>query len=276
MQRLIKSIVICMLMFGMSGCLTSNKNPSIKNCFNPWKPTDKTINSEDAIIKGDFTNRYFIGGLITSRSKVFKKAIKTPSNFEAPETIDNSEYISYVQNQGNLPECAARSQASILDATYWRTKNFKCKTDAHKLYMRSKIIEGNGEQKGVSLESVLEAVESESFMESGEKPSVKNEVVELTEDIPYIIHKYGFLLAGLMITDAWYTPTYTGKIRDGGNEIGQHAVVVVGYSKPCGLVKILNSWGDSWGDYGYCYLTFEEFDREFIYGITQSLSWEPK
>ena len=273
MKRLIKVIVICMLMVGVNGCLTSgpNKNSSIKKCFNSWGSTSK------AISKGSFTNRFFVGGLTMSKSKIMgKKAIKAPSNFEAPEIIDNSEYISYIQNQGQLPECAARSEASILDATYWRANNFKCKTDAHKLYMQSKIIEGTVGKDGVSLESVLEAVKSESFIESGDKPSVKSEIVESIDDLTYAIHKYGFLLAGLMITDAWYTPTYTGKIRDDGNEIGQHAVVVVGYSKPCGLVKILNSWGDSWGDYGYCYLTFEEFDREFIYGITQSISWEPK
>lgn len=38
-----------------------------------------------------------------------------------------------------------------------------------------------------------------------------------------------------------------------------HAVVVVGYDDYRGLFEIRNSWGDTWGNRGYCYITYGSF-----------------
>lgn len=53
------------------------------------------------------------------------------------------------------------------------------------------------------------------------------------------------------------------------NYVNQHAVTVVGFDKSKkfegrevqGAFKILNSYGEEWGDNGYCWIPFEEFGR---------------
>lgn len=44
-----------------------------------------------------------------------------------------------------------------------------------------------------------------------------------------------------------------------GNNLGGHAVVVVGYSDARGAFKIINSWGTNWGDGGYGWISYSAF-----------------
>lgn len=44
-------------------------------------------------------------------------------------------------------------------------------------------------------------------------------------------------------------------------ESGGHAVVIVGYDDKTGLVEIRNSWGEGWGNNGYCYMKYETLER---------------
>lgn len=47
-----------------------------------------------------------------------------------------------------------------------------------------------------------------------------------------------------------------------------HAVVVIGYdnNKYGGAFEILNSWGKEWGDNGYCWIKYSDFDHFVYYG----------
>jgi hypothetical protein len=44
-----------------------------------------------------------------------------------------------------------------------------------------------------------------------------------------------------------------------GQELGGHAMVVVGYSDAKAAFKILNSWGIEWGNQGYCWISYSFF-----------------
>jgi len=46
-----------------------------------------------------------------------------------------------------------------------------------------------------------------------------------------------------------------------GQEIGGHAMVVVGYSDTKDAFKILNSWGQDWGTNGYFWISYNQFPR---------------
>jgi C1A family cysteine protease len=41
--------------------------------------------------------------------------------------------------------------------------------------------------------------------------------------------------------------------------VGGHCVVAVGYDTPSRRFIVRNSWGDGWGDKGYCYLPWAFF-----------------
>lgn len=44
-----------------------------------------------------------------------------------------------------------------------------------------------------------------------------------------------------------------------GQDQGGHALVVVGYENSKGAVKVINSWGESWGEGGFGYISYRAF-----------------
>ncbi|MEH7210069.1 C1 family peptidase [Priestia megaterium] len=54
--------------------------------------------------------------------------------------------------------------------------------------------------------------------------------------------------------------------KAGEQELGGHAVLVVGYKQINGKLHFIirNSWGTDWGDKGYCYMPVEFFDKGIV------------
>jgi hypothetical protein len=50
-------------------------------------------------------------------------------------------------------------------------------------------------------------------------------------------------------------------LRSTGRILGGHAVVLLGWSEERGMVRVLNSWGSSWGQQGRAWLPGELLDR---------------
>lgn len=45
--------------------------------------------------------------------------------------------------------------------------------------------------------------------------------------------------------------------KEGEKEVGGHCVVIVGYDRTKQQFIVRNSWGENWGDHGYCYFPYE-------------------
>lgn len=52
--------------------------------------------------------------------------------------------------------------------------------------------------------------------------------------------------------------------------IGGHAMVVVGYDDGKGAFELLNSWGEAWGNGGFCWLRYADYARLVWYGFQLS------
>lgn len=50
----------------------------------------------------------------------------------------------------------------------------------------------------------------------------------------------------------------------GEQELGGHAMLVVGYDDEKGWAIVRNSWGSEWGDKGYCYLPYKYFTKGLV------------
>lgn len=80
----------------------------------------------------------------------------------------------------------------------------------------------------------------------------------LAEGIPVVI--------GIKVYESFESPDVarTGMIpvpnKSRERFLGGHAMCAVGYKDNTNLVVVRNSWGDKWGDKGYCYMPYRLFN----------------
>ena len=71
-------------------------------------------------------------------------------------------------------------------------------------------------------------------------------------------------------------------IRDANNRPrcahGGHAMLVTGYDNDLGAYRLLNSWGDRWGDGGFAWLSYRAFERQVrgAYVARDMPTWDPE
>lgn len=70
----------------------------------------------------------------------------------------------------------------------------------------------------------------------------------------------GPVVLGIEWTADMMTPK-GGVIRPTGRSYGGHAILAIGCDTRRGMVRLLNSWGASWGDNGRAWLTIADLDR---------------
>ncbi len=85
------------------------------------------------------------------------------------------------------------------------------------------------------------------------------------------------MVAGMNIGNRFEYPTIksdgTSIITNDRSSVGGHAIAVVGYddsivtSDGIGAFKLANSWGTSWGDKGFSYISYKAFLNDIIEGI---------
>jgi hypothetical protein len=67
---------------------------------------------------------------------------------------------------------------------------------------------------------------------------------------------------GMVVDDAYLNLRGSGIYERGGKAVGGHAQVVVGYSKTRDAFRVLNSWGEDWGDGGFAWIASSFFETE--------------
>jgi len=165
------------------------------------------------------------------------------------------------EDQGSTPQCAAYSASSMVENILWKRNGYVIDDiDPKKLYRYAKSVDGDPNGDGTTLTAILEAVLQEGWFDT-KKSQVR--VITNAFDLKAAIHKYGTCIAGFNITDEWYEgkPVISG--RSGAASVGGHAVQVVGYDQD--YCYIQNSWGREWGHLGFAKLTWEAFERQFLY-----------
>ena len=90
------------------------------------------------------------------------------------------------------------------------------------------------------------------------------------EMVKYAIHKFGCCLLGLNITEEWYhcSPSKDTISDTASKFIGGHAVLCCGYNREGVIIQ--NSWGESFGEYGYVTIKWKAFLQQFQYGAVLS------
>lgn len=81
----------------------------------------------------------------------------------------------------------------------------------------------------------------------------------ITDSIPVIIS--AFLTPEFGITDEFGVSAYREHSRDFDEEGACHAMLVVGYDDLYNAFKVVNSWGENWGNDGFVWIDYKAFEN---------------
>lgn len=219
-------------------------------------------------MKNQYAQMFVPGALKVPEKLQKKQCFCASSSFQGPRELLLDGYCTPIENQGNLPYCAAYAASSFAESILWRKRGYHKDIDPTPLYKYAKTIDGDPDGDGTTLNAALSALLEKGYFDAA-VCRVKTFGGSIfgnsgaINDLKYAIHKYGCAEIGLNITDKWYTPK-NGVIQSGGVSQGGHAILACGYDE--GGILILNSWGAEWGHEGKAYVPNAVFDSQFMYG----------
>lgn len=212
-------------------------------------------------IVDDFAERHKVGFCTMPKSISYLAMPFSASVAKAvPLSVLNLGSATKVEDQGSTPQCAAYSASSYAESILWRkTGSLPREVDPQIVYMWAKQYDGDPDGDGTTLVAVLDGLKALGYIDS----DCQTRTVMSPFDVKSAIHRYGFCLLGLNITDEWYRGN-----RDitstTARFVGGHAVLCVGYDQEG--VWILNSWGPKWGQGGFAHIGWHAFNKQFMYG----------
>lgn len=208
------------------------------------------------------------------------KAIQQP--VPVPEKVDLRKQLSKVEDQGTIGSCSANATAGCLE--YLQIKDGLKFFDVSRLfiYYTTRELEGTVEEdSGACLRDVIKAVAAKGYCSEATWPykterfaikpsetafkeaesnliSSYHSLEGITEMFNCLAEGYPFIF-GLPLYASFNSDwtRVTGKVEmPNGNFIGNHAMCCVGYDIKKKVFIVRNSWGEQWGDFGFCYIPF--------------------
>jgi hypothetical protein len=201
------------------------------------------------------------GGLIDS--PVFGLPDIVPDNFSSPAYVDGRPYCIETSNQGRTDHCAGYSMAGAKEVMHWRETGIRTQYDGDECYRVAKTIDGMPGVRGTSLFAAAQAAISLGWF-VGDPKHIPN-----AEFLKWALHRYGCCVVGFRINSDWMNVnTRSGWIANTRNPRpeGGHAVLVCYYDRHG--VGFQNSWGVQWGVSGFGRMTWDQFGRQFMHGVS--------
>lgn len=216
-----------------------------------------------------------------------------------PPKIDLRPYMTAVEDQGDSNSCTANAMAGAYEYLgkrlnnqetnvsrlfiYYNARNLDGATDQDEgTYLRSciKVLKKYGacseETWPFDLDYVYTSPEEEAYHEASSflvEDAYRVEV-DLDQMRSCLAEGYPFTF-GLELFASFQSAGANGLIPmpdpENDRHDGGHAMLCVGYSDPDKVFIVRNSWGDDWGDRGYCYIPYDYMTNADLNGDLWSI-----
>ena len=212
------------------------------------------------------------------------KYVKEQEDEVLPENVDLSKNFPVPGMQGMQSSCTAWASAYALKTFHEKVERnwgFSNKTMFSPAFVYNQINGGN--DQGAYISDALDVIvkqgcasfstmkydqddystqPSQEAIKEASKYKAKS-YAKLNKDninsLKEILNKKNGFVIGAYITQSFYD--YKGGVysKQTGGSMGGHAMVVVGYDDNKNAFKIMNSWSETWGDKGYCWVEYNTF-----------------
>lgn len=234
-------------------------------------------------------NRKYTLKFDTPDERDFELTLETPS-VHAPK-VDLRPYMPPVYDQGPLGSCTSNALCGLRQ--YFAMKHGDS-TELSRLYLywHERELEGTiYEDSGAMLRDGMKVLKklgvcpekdfpydisrfterpsTQAEMDAGKyKIKSYHKVRNLTEVKTCLQHGLPVAI-GIIVYESFESPEVakTGVVpmpQYPEQQLGGHALLVVGYSDEDEHLIVRNSWGENWGDKGYCYLPYDYYRKGLI------------
>lgn len=210
-------------------------------------------------------------------------AIAEPVTLPLAVRLDN--HIPFVLDQGKCGTCVAFSGAQINNTFTNRRKALpKDGLSPLFLYVRCKQEDGIPGQEGTYPRVALKVMQKDGMAPENALPysqlpqdacllfpEITTAHIDAAQD--YRVKAYArlwtvdemkqalaagkLIMAGVLVTDSFLQPENGVILLPEGRLLGLHAIVICGYDDARQAFRMVNSWGDSWGEKGFAWLPYE-------------------
>ena len=203
------------------------------------------------------------GGLLVNplRGYIVRTEMTMPNDYVLWPELSYIRELRPLEDQGKMQACSAYATCADIQAEYWLAHGTPKDFDELALYAEAKK-QDRMDGEGTTLEATVWSAKTLGYVK---------DIASITEvrtryELKWAIAQRRHVICGFHIHAGWNDVNEDGKIRDGGESIGGHAVNACAYN-PDGVV-VANSWGKQWGINGFGELSWESFDIQYLYGLT--------
>ncbi|GGD33234.1 C1 family peptidase [Flavobacterium orientale] len=286
MKKILKLVLFCSFLFTLSCIDDYDDNLFVEELpKNQFVADDGTIYFTGLIDLGCNDGNYSVDNSNTVID------LDIPNNL--PPSLDLSQFLPPIGNQGQQGSCTSW-------ATTYYLKSFQERIESGLEYNPNRIMSPSytynqitqGICGGTTFESTLEILQEKGavtidefpyfdFTCSSQPTALQNSLAEpnkisgykylsgvnMVLEMKTLIHDQTPILISAFLTknfgkiDSLGLTAYREHAVDPTLKGGCHAMLVVGYSDVYNAFKVVNSWGETWGDDGFVWIDYKAFDE---------------
>ena len=220
---------------------------------------DRTMGSED--VNQQLVDKYKVDDTILE--SYFKNAkSQNVTGMTFPLRIDNRQYCSPTDYQGDKPSCCGYSTAQILESLNWMRTGKVVQLNANQIYAKAKETDKQMDRGGTYPDLAM-AKGLELMPKMKNLYAVKTSTSNTVANIKRIIHGNMFACVNMVVTKDIYHLNDKNFIYSGnGTREGGHSMVCCGYDEESKMLILQNHWGTIWGLKGFFLCPYNVWERQ--------------